>query len=255
MKRDRSWRWAASGKHPSINDYIRIGRMFYLASGFSEWLRKGYSELRLLNSSAHPGCSWRFWVRGKSQNELSCGLVKDSSDSMGRPYPLLIMGSGLLEGWERNWDQVPAVCDAAWIHMETLSTQTFGNLKELEQELASMQTPLPLWSSSRKGGDVDLTESYCMSPSDFELFNDQLRELSEKRAGFIILDRFNLCDKVRMTQFIGTILGRNLERAPNTVFIGGTKEAAACYAFFRRPLTVSDFSTLWKHLPQRLQGG
>lgn len=228
--------------------------MFYLATSFTEWLNKGYPAQRHLNSSRPYQCSWRFWVKGKSKNEISCGLLKDSCDSIGRSYPLLIMGNGPLEGWEHHWALVPEVCEAAWIQMETLSTKTFMNLRGLEQELASLPAPLPYWSPSRTTVDDYLKENDFTSASDLELFCDQLRGLSVKSSGIIILDQFCSYDIISKTKFVGSVLGRHFDCAPRTVFIGGTNEMV-CYAFFRRPLSSSDFSTLWTHLPQRLQAG
>ena len=253
-KSSRTWRWTASGKHPSVKDYINIGQGFPLADSFSDWLNKGYQAQRFLSSSAHSNCSWRFWVKGTSKNEISCGLVKDSSDSIGRPYPLLIMGNGPLEGWEDTWGLVPEVCETTWIQMETLSTKAFIDLKELAQHLASLPQPLPHGSPSLAAGDVDLEEHEVLSSSDVKLFSAQLRMLSGKNVGYIVLDQFNDYGRINNVQFVGRILSRHLVSAPSTVFIGGTQEMS-CYAFFRRPLTVSDFSTLWTHLSQRVQVG
>lgn len=254
MKACCPWRWVASGKHPSVIDYINIGQGFSLASSFSEWLSKGYQAEMPQKNSGHSGCSWRFWVKGKSKNEISCGLLKDSSDSIGRPYPLLIMGNGSLEGWEGNWNLVPEVCEAVWNRMEKLSCENFGNLKVLEQELVSLPQPLPVWSDSLKAVDSALQENSGMSSADFAFFFEQIQGLSGKNAGFIVLDQFNDYDRIIKVTLAGTVLKRCRAGVPSTVFIGGTAELT-CYAFFHRPLTISDFSTLWTRLSQRLKVG
>ena len=246
----RSWQWVASGKHPSVKDYISIGRMFPLAASFSEWLSKGYTEQKIKSGSKRTYCSWRFWVKGPAQGEISCGLLRDSSDSIGRPYPLLIMGIGFLEGWERKWELVPLACEDTWSQMERISVQPYAGVDLLEQKLSSLPGPLPDWLSSREARYQDLEGYDLMSPSDRELFCSQVRDLSEKIMGYIVLDPSNDYDRINDVEFVGSVLKQYLENAPSAVFIGGSV-GISCFAFFRRPLTVSDFSTLWSGVPHR----
>ena len=245
-----AWRWVASGKHPSIKDYISIGQMFPLAASFSEWMSKGYSEQKSRNTSRRGPCSWRFWVKGRKQNELSCGLLKDSSDSIGRPYPLLAMGGGFLDDWEENWELVPLACENIWTQMEKITAHPFADVQSIERELAALRPPLPQWFTFRKEYEKDLRENSSLSLSDVELFCGKIRNLSEKKEGYIIFDPLSDCDIFNSVEFVEQVLKENHVSTPSVIFIGGTVDMS-CLAFFRRPLTVSDFSTLWSALPQR----
>jgi len=242
------WRWVAHGKHPALSDYISAGRIFPMATGISNWVHNGFSEQQKLNSPRRFRCSWRFWVKGNSRDDISCGLLTDSCDSVGRPYPLLIMGNGPLAGWERHWELVPAVCESAWGGMEECATTPYRDFTALDRGVASLPQPSPHWDAFRTVGDDDLAE---LEATDGASFNLQLRDLLIKNFGYIFLDRCNVCDRLFRTEYAGKILSRNLKNVPTAVFVGGTAEAT-WFAFYCRPLTGADFAALWTRLPQRL---
>ena len=100
---------------------------------FSRWVEKGYQLFAARKKSSQN--SWRFWTRGLGKDGLGCGVVRDSGDQLARPYPLLIMGVGALSGWEDQWDLNPLACERSWAQMEYLFTRTFGNLKQMEEEV------------------------------------------------------------------------------------------------------------------------
>jgi len=89
------------GKHPVAMDYFHLGTSAPLVNAFGAWIENGYQKVV---SPARNGLalhSWRFWARGIQKGHIACGVVRDSSDSTGRPYPLLVMGIGKLPGWEK----------------------------------------------------------------------------------------------------------------------------------------------------------
>ena len=91
-----TWCWAAVGKHPVAADYIRLGNSTSLLDAVADWVAKGYDELLRMDGRSQDSHSWRFWLRGVKKDTLICGLCRDSSDRIGRPYPLMIMGEGRL---------------------------------------------------------------------------------------------------------------------------------------------------------------
>lgn len=93
--------WAACGKHPAARDFFRVGQEFPMLKIFSRWVDDGYTVLARKNNNFLPN-SWRFWAKGAVRDFLMCGLIKDSSDRIGRNYPLLIIGTGLLRGMGRT---------------------------------------------------------------------------------------------------------------------------------------------------------
>jgi type VI secretion system protein VasJ len=58
----------------------------------------------------------------RQKRNADCGLGRDSSDSIGCPYPLLIMGEGRLKGWEKRWSQLPVQLNRTWKRMESIVT-------------------------------------------------------------------------------------------------------------------------------------
>ena len=92
-----TWHWSAFGKHPAAADYFRLGYSSPFVDGLTKWVESGYRLLAERSDTPPPFCSWRFWARGFGRESLVLGVVRVSSDSLGRPYPLLIMGSGPLQ--------------------------------------------------------------------------------------------------------------------------------------------------------------
>ena len=85
-------------------------------------------------------------MKGPRKGFLACGLLRDSSDSLGRPYPLLIIGSGSLQGWEERWDLLPLACERSWEQMESIATGTFLDFEHLQEEVRRIEPPRPQWS-------------------------------------------------------------------------------------------------------------
>lgn len=227
-----SWHWAAYGKHPVANDYFRVGGDLPLVQRFSDWVENGYRKLSSQKNVFSNLYSWRFWARGSQKESIACGVLRDSSDRMGRPYPLLIMGTGLLNGWEDHWDLMPFACEASWNQIEYLSAFVVNDLKKFEQEVYRIRPPYPGWP-------------------DFEMNRKDLKEI-EKQVSFssdqaeLILDLEMHSNHDQMTQanLYHTLIRRQIIASPNAIFMGGTLDRT-CLAVFRRPLQTSDFIQLW----------
>jgi len=59
-----------------------------------------------------------------SAGALVCGVVRDSVDRLGRPYPLLVLGTGSLREWESHWDLLPYACLPVWQRIEYLGASS-----------------------------------------------------------------------------------------------------------------------------------
>jgi type VI secretion system protein VasJ len=211
-----------------------------LLNSFSEWIESGYEKVASKNNPANMRCSWRFWTREARRENVVCGVLRDSTDSFGRPYPLLIMGTGPLTGWVNEWDLVPLACENTWGQIEYLSTKTFSDLKRLEEEVQNIRLPSAEWSelSKRRESFKGLT-----SPELSQL-NGQASSLSESMERFICLDQGLSHDQFELIGLCHLLVKARTEIVPNVIFMGGTLEKTYC-AFFRRPLTPSDFIQLW----------
>jgi type VI secretion system protein VasJ len=246
------WRWVACGKHPSARDYISIGTMFPLAASFSEWTEKGY-RARTDRPSQLPGfCSWRFWAKGGTRNEIVCGVLRDSSDSIGRPYPLLIMGSGPLANWEDNWELAVRASEETWIQMESISSRTSIDIRNLEQLLFAMRPPLPQWDGlhSENAPVLESERDLAMSSQGETSLSDQLSSLADDESGYILLDSAGSKDDFGVVCHFNKLLKKVIIFPPTSMFIGGTYEASFLF-FFKRPLNTGDFDALWSGKQQR----
>ncbi len=138
VKQKQGWAWGAAGKHPVARDYIAIGAQTPLLKAFADWMESGYSALQ---ERPQQACSWRFWARGMKKQELVCGLLRDSNDSVGRPYPFLIFGTGPLDGWEETWELLPYVFEGIWSRMEYVGSKKSFDVSALESDLGMLPYP------------------------------------------------------------------------------------------------------------------
>ena len=247
LKSEQCWHWAAYGKHPVSRDFFRFGSDFPLMKNFSDWVEKGYAMLASKNMVSHKTCSWRFWVKGSHKEVLVCGLLRDSSDRLGRPYPLLIVGTGTLKRWEDQWDLLPFACEKTWNQIEYLSAQTYNDFKKLEVEVHNIRSPYSEWSEfktkreSTLGFVVNPEDTFSQDIRDFE---SQASRLSKKTECMICLDNKLFHNQTILINYWHFLLKAHIDTIPNAIFMGGTIEKAYLI-FFRRPLTPSDFPKLW----------
>ena len=222
VKRVLPWTWGASGKHPVVKDYIRIGQDTPFMDALSHRIEEGYPKVA---GGTHMR-SWRFFARGIKPQELSCGLVRDSRDGAGRPFPLLIMGSGVLEKWERCWEYLPHALSDLWERMEYISAKRIFDLSELKGDI--MRLPTPTLPERKKVVDES-------GPS----------PIPEQQDGMLAIP---LCAAGDYSDEIVRLLRRIGERqhaVPDAVFMGGTLSRSFLVAFFRS-LGAQDFVRLWR---------
>ncbi len=241
IKSERNWQWAAYGKHPSVRDYFRVGRHFPSVNSFSEWIEKGY-DMAASKKNIHEICSWRFWARESRKQNIVCGLLRDSNDSIGRPFPLMIIGTGPLKGWEEQWDLLPLACEKTWDQIEYLSTHIFDDFKKLGIELQNIKPPRSEWSelAARRGNFIEFKSTQGGYSIDLKNLGRQALSLSEKAESFVYLNQAQT-SLISLWHFL---FKTHVKTLPNSIFMGGTLEKAYM-AFFKRPLILNDFIQLW----------
>lgn len=243
MIRKRSWKWSAFGKHPVSRDYFKIGPEVPLFQAFYSWIEGGYLKLRREQESNAKYYSWRFWAKGPKKGSLICGVVRDSSDTIGRQYPLMILGYGRLKGWEDNWDILPFALEEIWGHMEHLAARRFDAFKQFEDEVMKIKVPdldLPHFATQRDQ-DNDLETISGLDTGDIIEKLDDLRKKSEI---FVPLSIENHSDQFRLACLIQTLAKKHIGALPNSIFMGGVPQGAFI-AVFMGPLNSSDFVRLW----------
>jgi len=227
--------WAACGKHPAARDFFRVGQEFPLLKIFSSWVDKGYTMLTQKNNNSMLN-SWRFWARGAERESLICGLVKDSSDGIGRNYPLLIIGTGYLSGWEDQWDLMPLACEKIWSNIEYIATKNYFDFKKLETEVINIRQPQPRWQELKSKKDSFHDDAgVCQNIPDLP---------PEKKEHFIPLDQGSHHDQNLLISHWHSLFRKNVNIIPNAVFMGGSI-GRSFIGFYKRPLMPVDFVNLW----------
>jgi type VI secretion system protein VasJ len=236
------WRWATHGKHPVARDYFKVGETFPLGTGFSEWVEKGYQVLASRKEYLHELYSWRFWARGSQKETILCGLLRDSSDRLGRPYPILIMGTGPVHGWENHWDLLPFACEGVWNQMESISTRMFLELRHLDDEVHRIKPPEPRWEEF---DELNREQVGIGSPPGRKNGSEEIRSLENKVMALAERREFFLpIDEEPMIHLWHSLLKTHLTEIPKAVFMGGNP-MKTCLALFQRPLAAQDFQGLW----------
>lgn len=250
MKTAEYWGFAANGKHPAAKDYLRTGQSSPLMEGFVRWVEEGYSAISASKKKAGGrSYAWRFWARGGKKDALVCGVVKDSSDGLGRLYPLLIMGTGPLPGWEDTWELLPFACEETWSQIEFLSAHTFDEFGKLEKGISNIRQPESDWPAlqivrkkQEKAGEMPGHPT--ASSWDAEGREPRASGLKEKTEVYISLDHSSSQDLSILISNWHHLFKTHVKAVPSATFIGGTLEKSYV-AFFRRPLVSADFIRLW----------
>jgi type VI secretion system protein VasJ len=248
IKSENPWKWAACGKHPAAKDYFQVGSTEPLLMAFSDWAETGYQQLtKAGNSEIARQNSWRFWVQGPQKKDLICGVGKDSSDSFGRSYPLLIMGIGPLKKWDRHWELLPFALENTWSQIEYLTAKRFFDFKQLEDGLQMIPPPVGDWPEFMSQlGQTEKDESgfAATSHGDIKNFKDTIAHLSSRTEFFIPLDTAIVNEQLRILNIYHLFLKKGPKIAPHAVFMGGMPQKV-CLALFNRPLKPHDFVRLW----------
>jgi type VI secretion system protein VasJ len=248
MRREQYWGWALCGKHPFARDFIRIGQDVPVVKSFLEWVDKGYNLLTMQRNMNNKPVSWRFWAKGAQEGELVCGLIKDSSDSLGRSYPLLIMGSGPLRDWEDRWELLPLACEKPWSEIEYLSSRKVENLENLKTSIRIIKPPRPQWSEfenmEKRDGKTEEEYDFHIPSSEDGNLDRFASLLSEKKEIIIDLDKKKVHNHFEAVNYLHGLIKMHNKNAPQAMFTGGTVDRSFL-ALFMRPLLTSDFVRLW----------
>lgn len=235
-----SWTWFSSGKHPVVGDFFQVGHESPLATHFQWWVEKGYDGV-LRQGRGNPEVnSWRFWSHGARNDELVLGLVRDSGDSRGRPYPILFIGCGTLKTWASQWELLPLVCEQAWSQAEHLAVRRLESLEDFKEGLAKLRAPGSDWTAARKtfsrafAGSAD--DQIQKDPSSQQDHNQTMSYRITPREGSSSAALVARCHDRLKTLF------RNIR--PQTVFMGGNASTLHVQGFFRS-ITPADFTAMW----------
>lgn len=240
-----SWVWAAFGKHPVAKDYFQINLVSPLASAFASWVDAGFRQLSE-DDRRNTVCSWRFWAKGQKKGSVICGVGRSSSDSIGRPYPMMIIGEGGLNKWEKSWQLMLAGLRQTWETIEYVTTRRLRTLEQLETQMLRMPSPLQQWSRTRDMTPQDLTADLDAWKNKIILADVQRKARQLELDGHLIvpLDDQASADPFHLATAWHLALKNCGAPIPSTVFMGGRPDKNVL-ALYTRPLVTRDFPFLW----------
>jgi len=229
-------------------DYFQLGDVAPLAQAFAAWIESGYQKLLAKNHAGRKFHSWRFWARGIRKGHIACGVGRDSSDSAGRPYPLLIMGTGTLPSWEENWDLLTFLFEGIWSQIEYLASRPLADLKQLESEISRINMPTEDWSALATQGLHAAGPGHGHDQngrtSTFGAIGGAAEALLTRSEFLVPIDPYQGSNPSSLMGHWNRVLKSRTDIVPNAVFMGGIPEQSYL-ALFTRSLNSSDFERLW----------
>jgi hypothetical protein len=229
-------------------DYFQLGHVAPLAQAFAAWIESGYQKLLASNHAGRKFHSWRFWARGIRKGHIACGVGRDSSDSAGRPYPLLIMGTGTLPNWEENWGLLTFLFEGIWSQIEYLASRHLADLKQLESEISRINMPFEDWpalaTQGLRGASPGHGHDQNGHTSTFGAIGGAAEALLSRSEFLVSIDSHHDGDASSLVGFWNRALKSRTDIVPNAVFVGGIPEQTYL-ALFSRSLNSSDFERLW----------
>jgi type VI secretion system ImpM family protein len=239
IKAGSLWEWSAIGKHPVAMDYFQLGARTPLVNAFGAWIENGYQKVISSTQNRLASHSWRFWARGIQKGYIACGVARDSSDSTGRPYPLLIMGTGKIPGWEKNWDLLSSLFDEIWNQIEYLASRRFTDLMQLEFEISRIQVTAEDWAGCPD--HMPEEKGYPYISRDIQKATEALLTRNEC---YISINSERESETALVAKYWNCAVKSRIDIVPNAVFMGGIPEKSYL-TIFTRSLTSSDFAQLW----------
>jgi type VI secretion system ImpM family protein len=233
-----AWRWRAIGKHPAAMDYFSLNSGTPLMDAIAEWVTKGYDGIIARGSASNGPYSWRFWFKGGRKGTLVCGVGRDSSDRIGRPYPLLLFGEGPLKGWEKIWMQLPLLLERTWMQIERLATQRFADLSELSDGLSHITPP------QIEGARPHSAECAAWDPPEqakVDRYRQALR--NDGRVTVPLGEGGDVDSGLTALQWHGK-LAACCPETPRAMFLGGHPRRLFL-VLVKEPLSTADFIDLW----------
>jgi hypothetical protein len=111
-----------------------------MAQALRQWLDKSFAaSASAMKEQGFSGTCWRFLIRGRGSKDMAFGLIKESSDAIGRPYPLLLVMEGALEGMSGEIVQVLKRLEPAWLAMEQVAAGSYKSGQELARAIEGLK--------------------------------------------------------------------------------------------------------------------
>lgn len=230
---------SAYGKHPAFDDYFSVNMNTPLANALSAWIENGIKS----DGTAHKNKvirSFRFWVLGIKKEELVLGIVRDSSDRLGRPYPLLIIGRTRLKNRDTQWPAIFSYFEPVFRAFEEMTAARYEAFKEFEAGLLNVRFFQPNFEKS------ETAFSNCLTA----WFKKEKENSSLALSVSDLLDKFTSQSHAPPKKRIF----KTDSPLPGAVFLGGLPDKPMVN-LYNRPLGTRDFHRLFNQSDFNLSNG
>lgn len=165
------------GKIPSKGDFVRVGHSDVTSRAFESWLDDACTRVREAGL-ALPDASVRFVLRPAGSAEVCGGVLRPSSDAVGRQFPLSLFHMIAWSSAQPRWSGLPVLIDR-FIESadEVLRESALVGLDALRAGAAALWTP--------GADDLAATDQVCQRV----LAVTPWRELAERLFPPPVVDR------------------------------------------------------------------
>ena len=226
----------AFGKHPVAGDFISAGDSLPVLNAFATWVEKGYQSLKTAPSLP----PFQFWAKGLKKN-LILGSLHDSSDRMGRKFPLMFIGTGTLKQWEKNWEWLPWMGEKSWRRIDYMACRRYADLRSLQTDTTAIPAPEPRLSRDAMppADDAMPPTAPCYPPMD-----NVLSQLNQKGSAAFHMEMDHQPHPYDASGHMHSLLKKAMGPVvPNAVFTAQTAGKLSMVVF-THPLAVEDFSSI-----------
>ena len=135
------FKWFVYGKHPMFADYFSIGEQTHFAAAYRKWVAFGYQQYINSGGFGKKVCSYRFWSKADSTTSVAVGLLQSSTDSLGRPFPLLLIGTVQLSSWQKMWSAFADTLENVWVGLEKIAGERYQSIQDISTDLSRISLP------------------------------------------------------------------------------------------------------------------
>ena len=222
---------SACGKHPAFNDYFSVNMKGPLVQALASWVENGMSLSGRPDQTRVPR-SFQFWVRGIKKGELLLGVLRESSDRMGRIYPLMIMGSLGMENRDRQWQTIFDGFESVFRAFEGMTAKAWDRFRDFEERLSGLAGKVPVFETSGQESPLSRSmKAWFFREKDKEMLALPVAILKE-----------NFADPLKEREGRGFFNPK--PEVPGAVFLGGLPQDPGI-TIFSRALRTNDFLTLF----------
>ena len=222
---------SAFGKHPAFDDFFTIQMESAITRALVSWIERAVNEQPRAQKT-HTAYSYRFWTKGIKNYDLVFGLVRDSSDRMGRPFPLLITTGVTIKNRHKIWHNIFTEFEPVFRTFETSATSRYEDFKSFETSLQKIN------------GQILNTPCKTIDKLSNSILAFYKKDAEKNRLSLPVSKLLVTFKDTGITPDTWGFLKKS-PRIPGAVFLGGMPDMPMIH-MFNRPLRAQDFNRLFE---------